>query len=482
MSFKDLREFIAKLEEVGEAKRIEEEVDWNLEAGAMVRRAGELGLPAPFFQNIKGDNFVQNIKGDKNEYGRIFGGVLSKVRRVAVAMDMDPDTPVRDLIDEYICRKSQPIKPVLVKDGPCKENIQIGDKIDLLKFPVPLVHEGDGGRYIGTWHLTITKDPETDWVNWGMYRHMLHDRNTVGLQAGPATHIRKIQAKSGDRPMEIAIAIGVEPASTICAASPIPYGVTEVDIAGGIRGNPIELVKCETVDLEVPATAEIVIEGEVRPGDLRDEGPFGEYTGYVGGRRLPRSVVHVKAVTHRNNPIFTMSCMGVPVGDDHAVQAVTRSAGFLEALKAEGIPVVGVYVPPEASTYMVVVAIRSPEGRADHVAHTVWASRVGGSTPYVVVVGEDVDPFNLPQVIHTLCTRCHPTRGIHPMPGSTQSALVPFLTRHEQLHLIGAKVYFDCTWPPDWGSDDIPPKCSFDTIYPSEVQKKALYVWKKYGY
>ncbi|MFC1902622.1 UbiD family decarboxylase domain-containing protein, partial [Chloroflexota bacterium] len=278
------------------------------------------------------------------------------------------------------------------------------------------------------------------------------------------------------------IAIGMDPISTMCAANPVPYGVPEVEIAGAIRGGPVELVKCETVDLEVPATAEIVIEGEVRPGDLMDEGPFGEYTGYVGGHRAPRQVVRVKAVTHRNNPIFTMSCVGVPVGDDHALQAVTRSAGFLEALKAEGVPVIGAYVPPEAITYMVVVSIKSPAGRADQVAHTVWASRAGGMTPYVIVVDEDVNPFDMSQVIHALVTRCHPLRGIHSMEGSTFSALVPWLTRHEQQYLIGAKVYFDCTWPVDWGPEEIPTKCAFDTIYNAEIQKKALDVWQKYGH
>ena len=398
-----------------------------------------------------------------------------------MAMERDEETQVKELIEVYIDRKHRPIKPILVKGGPCKENIQIGDEVDLLKCPVPMVHEGDGGRYIGTWHLTISKDSDSDWVNWGMYRHMLQNKNTVALQAGPHTHIREMFSRY-DKPMEVAIAIGVEPVSTFCAASPIAYGESEVDVVGGIRGEPMELVKCETVDLAVPATSEIVIEGEIRPGDVMDEGPFGEYTGYVGGHKAPRPVIHVKAVTHRNNPIFTMSCVGVPVGDDHAVQAVTRSAGFLEALRAEGVSVTGVYVPPETVTYLVVVAVKGSSARADHVAYTIWASRAGGMTPYVIVVEDDVNPFNMAEVFHAMVTKCHPYRGIVRLEGSMASALVPWATRHEQQFLQGARVYFDCTWPPDWAPEDIPRKCSFNNIYPAEVQQRVLAKLSKYGY
>jgi 4-hydroxy-3-polyprenylbenzoate decarboxylase len=155
MAFKDIREFISKLETEGEVKRIEEEVDWNLEAGAMSRLSNEAGLPAPFFQKIK----------DYPSRYRLFSEALSNHRRIAVAMDLDPDTHVKELIEKYLSRKEKPIKPVMVKDGPCKENIRIGQDVDLFEYPVPLIHEGDGGRYIGTWHITINKDPDGDWVN-----------------------------------------------------------------------------------------------------------------------------------------------------------------------------------------------------------------------------------------------------------------------------------------------------------------------------
>lgn len=474
MPFTDLREFIAALDREAQVQRIEEAVDWNLEIGAVTRFSAEESLPAPFFQKVK---------GHPDGY-RVLGEVLSNHKRIAIAMDMDSNASPKDLIGEYIKRKESPIKPVLVKDGPCKENIHKGDDVDLFEFPVPMIHEGDGGRYIGTWHVTICKDLNSDWVNWGMYRHMLHNKNTIGLQAGPPTHIMRIRQGWDDtsKPMEIAIAIGVEPISTFCAAGPSPYGVSEVDIIGGIRGEPMQLVKCETVDLAVPATAEIVIEGEVRFRETMDEGPFGEYTGYMGGHREPRPVIHVKAVTHRDDPIFTMGNEGMPVTGTHATQSVTRSAECLEVLRAHGVPATGAYEFTEACTLLVVVAIRAGLARADDVAHAIWASRVGVSTPYIIVVEDDVDPFDLGQVFHALVSKCHPYRGIVRLERARGQALLPWLSEYEQKHLLGSRAYFDCTWPPDWDKSKVPKKCSFGNMYPLEVQRMALSTWKKYGY
>lgn len=477
MSFRDVREFIAKLEKEGEAVRIEEEVDWNLEAGAMLRRSAEAGLPAPFFQKIKGypDGY------------RLFGGMAAKFRRMAIAMDMSPDIHPKEVAEEYLRRKQQPIKPILVNDGPCKENIHIGDQVDLFEFPVPMIHKGDGGRYIGTWHLTISKDLDSDWVNWGMYRHMLHNKNTVAiLLASPVKHLWSMYIKDYEpknKPMEVAIAIGTEPVLAICAASVMPYGVSEVDIAGGIRGEPVELVKCETIDLSVPATAEIVIEGEIRPKETMDEGPFGEYSGYMAGERAPRPVIHVKAVTHRSNPIFTMSCMGIPV-DDCCVMSLTKGARALEVLRAQGLPVTGVCVPPETSYLLAVVAVKAQyHGVAGDIAHAIWGHPIFGHTlPYVIVVEDDVDPFNMAQVFHALITKCHPYRGIVRLEYAAVISLIPWLSRHEQKYRLGARAYFDCTWPVDWDPADVPKRVSFAEMYPLEIQKKALDKWRKYGY
>jgi phenylphosphate carboxylase alpha subunit len=476
MPFKDIREFIAKLEKEGEAQRIEEEVDWNLEAGAMLRRSGEVGLPAPFFQKVK----------DYPEGYRLLGGTATKFSRIAIAMDMSPNTHPNKLMEEFIRRKQQPIEPVLVNDGPCKENIHLGDQADLLEFPVPFVHKGDGGRYIGTWHLTICKDLDSDWVNWSIQRHMIHNSHSCGILAVPETHLGAIYTRfyePKNRPMEVAIAIGPEPVSALCAASTaIPYGVSEVNIAGGIRGAPVELIRCETVNLAVPATAEIVIEGEIRPHERIDEGPFGEWAGYVASVVVPRPVIHVKAITHRNNPILTMACPGTPYSDDLAM-AFGKAVLFSETLKANALPVTSVCVPFETCSLFAVVAVKTIYANiADDIAHVLWGTRPGYFTPYIVVVNDDVDPFNLVQWLHALASKCHPSRGIVKMEHGRVSGLIPFLNHHERTHRIGAKTYFDCTWPLDWDPKDVPARSSFTDIYPIEVQRKALAKWSKYGY
>jgi 4-hydroxy-3-polyprenylbenzoate decarboxylase len=475
MPLKDLREFIDKLEQAGEAIRIEEEVDWHLEAGAMIRHSDEARLPAPLFQKVK---------GYPNGY-RLFGDVLGSQRRIAIAMDIDPDSPTKYIIDEYLRRKKNPIKPVVVDDGPCKENVFVGDDVDLLRLPVPMVHEGDGGRFIGTSHITIAKDSTSEWVNWGMYRHMLQNKNTISLQAAPFTHVMRVLTRNWDatnQSSEIAIAIGPEPISMMCAASPIPTGVSEVDIVGGVRGEPLELVTCETVELLVPATAEIVIEGEVSRGDLMEEGPFGEFTGYMGGHRELRPAIRVKAVTYRNDPILTVGNEGMPVTNTHAIASITWAAEFFELLRAHGYPVAAVAEPVEGVQMLAVVAIKADSCRADEVAHAIWGSRAGASTPYIIVVEDDVDPFDLGEVVHAIISKCHPSRGIVKADHCTGMALIPWLSRHEQKHLIGARAYFDCTWPRDWPSDEVPRKCSLKNIYPPEIQQKALDKWGKYGY
>jgi 4-hydroxy-3-polyprenylbenzoate decarboxylase len=475
MAFKDMREFIVRLEKEGEAQRINDEMDWNLEVGAMLRRSNEARLPAPFFQKVK------DYPGH-----RIFGSPLSNHRRIAIAMGIDPNITVKELIEEYLKKSKQAIKPIVVKDGPCKENIVLGDKVDLFAFPVPFVHEGDGGRFIGTWHVDIAKDLNTGWVNWGMHRHMVHNKNTIGIESSPHTHIGQVftqQYEPRKQTMEIAIVIGAEPVSHFCAASPIPFGVSEVEVVGAMRGEPLDLIKCETVDLFVPATAEIVIEGEMRPGERMVEGPFGEYTGYSVSRVRPAPVVHVRAITYRNDPILTMTCVGMPVDESAANKEIAFAGSFLEALRTRGLPVTAVSMPPELCGMLSVVAVKkSSENIASEVAHVVWATQKGRIIPMVIVVDSNVDVFNIAEVFHALATKCHPFKGIVRLEHEVGSIYQPWANEYEQKYRIGAKAYFDCTWPLEWDPKDVPQRTSFLESYPAEIQQKVLDTWRKYGY
>jgi 4-hydroxy-3-polyprenylbenzoate decarboxylase len=483
MAFSDLREYIEVLEKEGELVRIKKEVDWNLEVGAIIRRSYDLKAPAPFFENIK----------DYPKGFRILGAPIGlsqrpnrSLSRLAISTGFSPDATFHEIVQGYIAKKKRPLKPIIVKIGPCKENIYLGNQVNLYGLPVPFLHKGDGGRYIGTWHLVATKDPDTNWANWGMYRLMVIDERTMGCLLRPDQHIgshfyQKYEARG--KPMEFAVAIGTEPVSTLVSALRVPSGMDEVDLAGGIRGEPVPLIKCETVDLYVPATSEIVIEGKVLPHERREEGPFGEYTGYLGREAFPQPVFRVTALTHRNDPIQVHSCMGVPVDDSDVVTTVVRAGDILDDLLQKGFPVKMVYLPPEGVSHLAIISTRVPFANfPKHLAFSVWGSTSGRTTWYLIIVDEDVDPTNMSEVIWALTTRCHPQRGIFSTGSSWSIPLLPFLSPYEKKHYLGSQVLFDCTWPKDWPAEAIPQKASFDQVWPEEIQKRVLDNWSEYGY
>ncbi|MBI2848619.1 MAG: UbiD family decarboxylase [Chloroflexi bacterium] len=481
MLFRDLRGFIARLEEEGEIQRIEKEVDWNLEVGAIIRRTYDLKSPAPFFQKLKDYPRGYSIlgaplgtSGKPNQYHA----------RLAISLDLPPDSSVMDIMESYILRKKNPVKPVLISSGPCQENIHLNEDVDVGEFPAPLLHEGDGGRYIGTWHLVATRDPDSGWVNWGMYRLMIHDNRSTGIDLHPYQHIGLHYAKyeARNKPMEFAVAMGTEPVTPLVAAGSYSPGVDEVDIAGSLRGEPLELVKCLTVDLAVPATSEIVLEGEIRPYERMEEGPFGEFTGYRASERAPRPVCRIKAITHRHNPILPVCCHGVPVDDSHARRPLV-AADLLDYLRSKGFPINMVYAPPEVSPLLYILSTRVPFANyAKHLAFALWGSPGGKTAPYVIIVDDDVDITNIDEVVWALTTRCHPERGITKILNTMGTPLLPFLDSYEKKHHIGAQVLLDCTWPKEWPPEAIPVKASFDALWPKETQEKVLKNWTEYGY
>jgi len=475
MAFNDLREFIKKLEETDDIVNIRKEVDWNLEAGAIMRRAYERWGPAQLFHKIK----------DYPEGYRLLGGTLATFRRLAIAMGMPPESTYTEILDEFDERRKHPIKPILVSTGPCKEEIHIGDEVDLFEFPAPLVHGGDGGRFIGTFNVGACKDPDSDWINWGTYRLMIHDRNTTGVFIIPPQHIGMIYKKYEERgkPMEYAAFMGLDPAVNIVATTGVPYGVSEVDIVGALRKEPLQVVKCETVDLVVPATSELVLEGEVLPYERRDEGPFGEYAGYQVSGKFPRPVFRVKAITHRKNPIITVACIGVPPDDYHIAGNIGQTSDFRNALVEAGIPVTGIYFPPQCAMHLGIVGVKTVHPHmATRVANIIWGTKNGIVCPRIIVVDEDVDPTNMDQVLHAFATKCHPIKGTTVVDHSITSPITGFLWPEERNLGLGANVVYDCTWPVQWKKEDIPPRSSFQDIYPEEIKQRVMENWKEYGF
>src|SRR3990172_8047951 len=303
----DLRDHIQRLKDVGDLIEVDGEVDWNLEAAAIESMMGRLNGPALLFNRIKGIREGRLLSGHFR--GR---SILNDHRRAAIALGMDPDINWQGFRDECVRRFSSPIPPMEVSTGPCKENIVMGEEVNLFAFPFPYIHFGDGGR-AGTLQAWIGKDPDIAWTNWGNYRIQFHSRNKLGGLLLPGKHMADmfyLKYEPRGQPMPVCIAIGGDPAITLAGVIPVPRGQNEADYAGALRGEPMELVRAETNELLVPANAEIVIEGEMRPHERVDEGPFGEFIGFMHGPRVPRPVLRVTCITYRNNPIVPFEMEG----------------------------------------------------------------------------------------------------------------------------------------------------------------------------
>lgn len=480
---RDLREYAEALEKAGELHRIEKQVDWNLEAGAVASWANTTGAPAPFFLKVKdypGYSLLANpLSGSRVRGNRHW-------RRFAIALGLDPGASFMETVDEYLKRRSFPIKPLLVSTGPCKENIKEGKELDLFSLPIPLIHEIDGGRY-SSWHVNICEDPESEWVNWGLYRWVVHTRDMLGVKLIPGQHAAMLyyeKYEARDQSMPFCIAIGGDPLLTVAASIGAPAGVSECDIAGGLRREPVALVKAETVDLYVPAQAEVIIEGKVYPHERLEEGPFGEYHAYAQAP-LPAPVCRVTAITHRDNPIFPFSASGAPMDDYAATMSVVHSAELLHTLRdKDGWPVRAVFCPPEAIDHLLIVSCKMVLPNMSRLlAGAIWRTKIGMAYDKIIVCDDLVDPANREMVWWALSHKLHPHRGIRKF-AAPGHPLQPFLTPEERVKGVGAQVYFDCTFPLDWDPEtELMKLASFKTIYPPEIQEKVLTRWgPEYGY
>lgn len=469
MGMKDMRDFVEKAESEGLLKRITAEVDWDLELSHIAKLNEEKAGPALLFENVK-------------DYKTpVITSVCTTTKRLAMIMGQPLDS---SLVDLYVAwarlgEHLVPPKEVDKSQAPCKENILMGDDVDLYQFPVPKFYPMDGGRYFGTAHFIISKDPETGWVNLGTYRSQLLGKNKIGTQFIKGKHadimLKKYQKMK--KPMPVASVVGCDPLLFVLGAARVSAFVSEYDVCGALREEPVEVVKGETVDLPIPAHAEIVVEGEVDADKFMDEGPFGEYTGYYSGVGTdPRNFIDVKCVTFRNNPIFWGTTVGRAVTDTHMTMALSYGAALWQQLLAMKIPgLKAVYCPPEGSgRFLAIISLKQMyPGHADQVLTAAVSTEMGAyGLKTVIVVDEDIDPWDLPRVMYALSFRFQPNR-CQVIKRGRSTPLDPSLPIESRE--ITGRLLMDATIPYEWKKKPIPIELDPDVV------KRVASRWSELG-
>jgi 4-hydroxy-3-polyprenylbenzoate decarboxylase len=487
---RSLREYIEQLRSLGEVQEIDVEVDWNLEMGAIIRRCYELQAPAPLFNRIRGIEPGFRVLGAPAGLSRRKGMSLL---RVALSLGLPPTATARAIIDGLANAHDRPgIAPRRVATGPCKENRLGGDQVDLYRLPAPLIHEGDGGRYLNTWGTIVVRTPDGSWTNWSITRVMLAGKNALVGAVIPRQHLGLIFAKWKEisRPMPFALAMGTDPAIPFVSGMPLDENVNEADFLGGYLGEPIDVLNCETVDLQVPATSEIVIEGTVSHQESAPEGPMGEYSGYLspgGGMLSP--LFRVSALTYRDGPILPVVAAGEPTEENHTCWGLTVSAQVLWELRRADFPVTTCFCPFQSAAHWLVVCVnrsvcgeRTGEQLVHELAGILFRGRAGSFVPKVILVSDDVDPTNLDELVWAFATRNHPDKGQVLFPGEKMLPLVAFLGKEERLAARGTKVIYNCLPAEDQAPEQAPRRSSFRFLWPAEIQRRVVENWRRYGF
>ncbi len=458
MPFKNVRDFIAFLEANDELQRVLPEVDVQWEIGAICRKSLDVGGPALFFERAKHHQLP------------VATNLLATRKRYCMALETTPEK----LHQIWKDKLARPLEPVIVKDGPCKENILLGDDVDLFRFPIPTWNALDGGPYI-TYPCQISRDPETGIRNASMYRAQVHSRNRLGILAAPYRHLMLQRAKVKNEPFPVAIALGLDPAIHVASVAPFPFGVDELAMAGALRGEPVALVPCETIPLEVPAEAEIVLEGVVLPDTLQEEGPFGEFTGYYG-LVAPRPVIEIKAITYRTNPIYVGTYVGRPPHEDCQLKGIPVETEIINSVPLPGIK--KVYVTEGgAGAFNAVVSIdKQFEGYGKMIAMAVLGTWGGRFIKNLIIVDADIDPFNAVEVEWALATRVQPDRDVEIIKAATGVILDPSITEEDRRSGKSrtSKMIIDAT---KYDADRYEIECAPDP----ETMRRVEAQWGKYG-
>ncbi len=465
MKYRDLRDFIQQLEQKGLLKRITAEVDPALEITEICDRTLKAEGPALLFENPKGHStpVLANLFGTPERVAMGMGeDSVTALREVGklLAFLKEPDPPkgLKDAWDKLpVFKQVLNMAPKVVKKAPCQEFIIEGDDVDLARLPIQTCWPGDAAPLI-TWALVVTRGPEKERQNLGIYRQQVIGKNRVIMRwlahRGGALDFRDWCKQHPGEPFPIAVALGADPATILAAVTPVPDSLSEYGFAGLLRGDKTEVVKCKGSELQVPASAEFVLEGHIYPDDMADEGPFGDHTGYYNEvERFP--VFTIERITHRKDPIYHSTYTGRPP-DEPAILGVALNEVFVPILQKQFPEICDFYLPPEGCSYRVAIVSMNKQypGHAKRIMMGVWSFlRQFMYTKFVIVVDNDVNVRDWKDVIWAMTTRMDPARDTTLI----ENTPIDYLDFASPVSGLGSKAGFDATnkWPGEttreWG-------------------------------
>jgi 4-hydroxy-3-polyprenylbenzoate decarboxylase len=482
MKYKDLRDFIKQLEKQGELKRITVEVDPYLEMTEICDRTLKRGGPALLFENPKGANIpvLANLFGTPRRVAMGMGAEsVTELRGIgellAYLKEPEPPKGMKDALEKFpVFKQVLNMAPKVVSSPPCQELVRIGDEIDLADYPIQTCWPEDAAPLI-TWPLVITKGPNKERQNLGIYRMQVIGKNKVIMRwlahRGGALDFKEFQAAHPGQPFPVSVALGADPATILAAVTPVPDSLSEYAFAGLLRGSKTEVAKSLTNDLQVPASAEIVLEGFIYPDEFAPEGPYGDHTGYYN-EVADFPVFTIERITQRQAPIYHSTYTGRPP-DEPAILGVALNEVFVPILQKQFPEIVDFYLPPEGCSYrMAVISMKKQyAGHAKRVMLGTWSFlRQFMYTKFVIVVDDDVDVRNWQDVIWAMTTRMDPARDLTIL----ENTPIDYLDFASPVSGLGSKVGFDATnkWPGEtnreWGRT---------IVMSPEVVKKVDEMW-----
>lgn len=530
------RDYLERLQAKGEVVTIEDEVDWYLEMGAILRHACETRSAMPLFNKVKDAPGFRAA-----EMGPTVSNDPAKPwQRLAMMVGLPEDAELLEIQDAFIdAIGGKPHPPVVIpaEQAPCKQNKWLGDDVDMTKIPAPILHDGDGGRYFQTAGAIMVRTPPGEpvppdaytvdkdaWTNWSFSRAMIADAkpqpnapatppstpNTSGTSCVHGPHYSRDEIvglwlpfqhngmiynmwKNRGEDCPFVIALGVPPAVTLLLSAAPPAWHDEYNYASAFLGHGLEMVKAETCDILVPAECEIIIEGTVSANLSVVEGPFGEFPGYLSSEASLKPLAKIHCITFRDNAILPICIPGIPIDSTLMLGCFCLSATARIFFERAGLPVLDCFSPLEASSHWLVIRVRDDWHRLtgltvkefiDKIAEVFWTHHIGKTTAKLIIVGEDIPPDNIEKVAWALATRNNPVQGVfhYPQYDSDGTGLQIYLDVATKLRGRGGLVAYSCLQIQQQVNHPLEQVLSFATNYPLPLQKKIREKWSEWGF